>query len=203
MEGGVKAPRIPIRDTELPCPLICAVAVEAAKTHATTQPRRTNFLQSITLYVFQRLKPPGFESCGTGKDKRYRRCYKCTAARTTAAINKTAEQLQLDELAPVLLSFQSRYHSHRSHESRHRVTGCDAWHIRLHCWPHSTRRTTGGRTAEHGNLIDSAMIPCTGALCKRARGQSSHRGGPVRRQGFRRAADESYLVSGTGLVGLT
>ncbi len=48
-EGGVKAPRIPIRDIELPCPLICAVAIEAAKTHATTQPRRTNFLQFIAL----------------------------------------------------------------------------------------------------------------------------------------------------------
>src|SRR5438874_5019331 len=51
IEGGVKAPRIPIRDTGLPCPLICAVAVEAAKTHATTQPRRTNFLQFIALWV--------------------------------------------------------------------------------------------------------------------------------------------------------
>jgi hypothetical protein len=49
IESGVKAPRIPIRDIELPCPLICAVAVEAAKTHATTQPRRTNFLQFIAL----------------------------------------------------------------------------------------------------------------------------------------------------------
>jgi len=49
IECGVKAPRIPIRGTELACPLICAVAVEAAKTHATTQPRRTNFLRFIAL----------------------------------------------------------------------------------------------------------------------------------------------------------
>ena len=49
IERGVKAPRIPIRDIELLCPLICAVAVEAAKTHATTQPRRTNFLRFIAL----------------------------------------------------------------------------------------------------------------------------------------------------------
>jgi len=49
IERGVKAPRIPIRDIELPYPLICAVAVEAAKTHAITQPRRTNFLQFIAL----------------------------------------------------------------------------------------------------------------------------------------------------------
>ncbi|OLD90380.1 MAG: hypothetical protein AUG81_02685 [Verrucomicrobia bacterium 13_1_20CM_4_54_11] len=47
IERGVNAPRIPIWDIELPCPLICAVAIEAAKTHATTQPRRTNFLQFI------------------------------------------------------------------------------------------------------------------------------------------------------------
>jgi len=36
IERGVKAPRIPIRDIELACALICAVAVEAAKTHAIT-----------------------------------------------------------------------------------------------------------------------------------------------------------------------
>jgi hypothetical protein len=36
MEGGVKAPRIPIGDTELPCRIICAVEVEASKTTATT-----------------------------------------------------------------------------------------------------------------------------------------------------------------------
>jgi len=57
IEGGVKAPRIPIRGTELPCPLICAVAVEAAKTHATTQPRRTNFLRFIG-YRFPKIETP-------------------------------------------------------------------------------------------------------------------------------------------------
>jgi hypothetical protein len=49
IERGVKAPRIPTRGVELRWPLICAVAVEAAKTHATAQPRRTNFLQFIAL----------------------------------------------------------------------------------------------------------------------------------------------------------
>jgi hypothetical protein len=47
----VKAPRIPIRDIELPCPLTCAVAVEAAKAHATTQPGRTNFFPFIALFL--------------------------------------------------------------------------------------------------------------------------------------------------------
>src|SRR5438874_11686755 len=60
MEGGVKAPRIPIRDTGLPCPLICAVAAEAAKIHATTQSSTTKYLQFIAL-CFQRLKPPVLE----------------------------------------------------------------------------------------------------------------------------------------------
>jgi hypothetical protein len=35
IERGVKAPRIPIGGIELPCLLICAVAIEAAKTNAT------------------------------------------------------------------------------------------------------------------------------------------------------------------------
>src|SRR5207253_3479892 len=47
IERGVKAPRILIRYTELLWPFICAVAVEAAKAHAATQPRRMNFLQFI------------------------------------------------------------------------------------------------------------------------------------------------------------
>src|SRR5882724_13256113 len=47
IEGGIKAPRIPARDGEFPCGLIWAVAIEAAKTHATTQPTRANFLQFI------------------------------------------------------------------------------------------------------------------------------------------------------------
>src|SRR5260370_23623041 len=51
IEPGVKAPRIPTRGIELACPLICAVAIEAAKAHATTQPRRRNFLQFIALQV--------------------------------------------------------------------------------------------------------------------------------------------------------
>src|SRR4030095_904863 len=49
IERGVKAPRIPTRGVELRCPRICAVAIEAEKTHATAQPRRTNFLQFIAL----------------------------------------------------------------------------------------------------------------------------------------------------------
>src|ERR1700719_2239908 len=51
IERGVTAPRIPIRGIALGRPLVCAVAIEAAKTHATTQPRRTNFLQFIELWV--------------------------------------------------------------------------------------------------------------------------------------------------------
>ncbi|PYL04619.1 MAG: hypothetical protein DME31_02965, partial [Verrucomicrobia bacterium] len=58
IERGVKAPRIPIRDTELPCRLICAVAVEAAKTYTAMQPRRTNFLQFIA-YRFLNMETPG------------------------------------------------------------------------------------------------------------------------------------------------
>src|SRR2546430_17272087 len=44
IERGVKAPRVPLRYTGLPWPLICAVPVEAAKAHAATQPRGPNFL---------------------------------------------------------------------------------------------------------------------------------------------------------------
>src|SRR5438067_2492208 len=51
IEPGVKAPRIPICDGELRCGLICAVAIETAKTHPTTQVRRTNFLQFIASQV--------------------------------------------------------------------------------------------------------------------------------------------------------
>jgi hypothetical protein len=36
IEGGLKGPRIPIGETELRCRIICAVEVEASKTHATT-----------------------------------------------------------------------------------------------------------------------------------------------------------------------
>src|SRR4029077_10369756 len=49
VERGVKAPRVPTRGIELVCPVICAGAIEAAKTPATAQPRRTNFLQFIAL----------------------------------------------------------------------------------------------------------------------------------------------------------
>src|SRR5437867_4506769 len=69
IERGVKAPRVLIRYTGLPRPFICAVAVGAAKAHAATQPRRTNFLQFIA-YRFLKIQTPGFESCGTGKAKR-------------------------------------------------------------------------------------------------------------------------------------
>jgi hypothetical protein len=54
IEPGIGARYVRIREIErgvLPCPLICAAAVEAAKTHAITQPRRTNFLQFIALLV--------------------------------------------------------------------------------------------------------------------------------------------------------
>jgi hypothetical protein len=51
IERGAKALRIPTRDIELSCPLICAVAIEAAKTDANTQPRRTTFLQFIPLQI--------------------------------------------------------------------------------------------------------------------------------------------------------
>ena len=50
IECGMEPPRIPIPRIEPPCPLICAVAVEAAKTHAATQPTRMNFFQFITLF---------------------------------------------------------------------------------------------------------------------------------------------------------
>src|SRR5207249_1608302 len=58
IERGVKAPRVLIRYTGLPWPLICAVAVEAAKAHAATQPRRTNFLQFIA-YRSLKIETPG------------------------------------------------------------------------------------------------------------------------------------------------
>ena len=52
IECGMARPRIPIPGIEPPCPLICAVAVEAAKTHAPTQPRRMIFFEFITLFPF-------------------------------------------------------------------------------------------------------------------------------------------------------
>ena len=50
----MEPPRVPIPPMEPPCPLI-AVAVEAAKTHAATQPTRMNFFQFITLFPFNSL----------------------------------------------------------------------------------------------------------------------------------------------------
>jgi hypothetical protein len=50
-----------------PCrPLICAVAVETAKTHGTTQLRRINFFQFIILWVSKKLN--------RAKIQRYRPC---------------------------------------------------------------------------------------------------------------------------------
>src|SRR5437764_4786982 len=66
IEPGIGARCIGIRVIEcgvLPCPLICAVAGAAIKTHAITQPRRTDFLQFIALQVSRKLNPPGFEKC--------------------------------------------------------------------------------------------------------------------------------------------
>jgi hypothetical protein len=62
IECGMTPPRIPIRPIEPPCPLICAVAVEAAKTHAAAQPRRMIFFEFITLFLSKKLNPAGFES---------------------------------------------------------------------------------------------------------------------------------------------
>src|SRR4029077_17747832 len=59
IERGMKAPRVPIRYTGLPWPLICAVAVEPAKAHAATQPRRTNFLQFIAYRFSKDSNPRG------------------------------------------------------------------------------------------------------------------------------------------------
>src|SRR5262249_9063198 len=53
IEWDIGAPRIPIPRIEPPCPLICAVAVEAAKTHAATQPRRMIFFEVITLFLLK------------------------------------------------------------------------------------------------------------------------------------------------------
>src|SRR5262249_7875656 len=79
IECGVKPPRIPIPPMEPPCPPI-AVAVEAAKTHAATQPRRMNFFAFITLFPSKEGKPTASESCDAGKDKRKRSCYDSDAA---------------------------------------------------------------------------------------------------------------------------
>ncbi len=52
IEPRMGAPRIGIRAIEARCgPLICAVAVETAKTHGSTQLRRINFFQFINFMV--------------------------------------------------------------------------------------------------------------------------------------------------------
>jgi hypothetical protein len=51
VEPSMGAPRIGIRAVEARCPIICAVAVETAKTDGITQLRRMSFLQFITLWV--------------------------------------------------------------------------------------------------------------------------------------------------------
>src|SRR5262249_32370132 len=48
IECGMKPPCIPIPPIEPPCPLICAVAFEAAKRQAAAQPRRMIFFEFIT-----------------------------------------------------------------------------------------------------------------------------------------------------------
>jgi hypothetical protein len=58
IEPTIGARCIPIRDIELPFPLTCAIAVEAAKTHATTQPGRTNFFPFIALFLSKDSNPP-------------------------------------------------------------------------------------------------------------------------------------------------
>jgi len=51
IEPNMGARCIDIRAIEARCPLICAVAVETAKTHGTTQLRRMNFFEFIVLWV--------------------------------------------------------------------------------------------------------------------------------------------------------
>jgi hypothetical protein len=71
VEPSIGARCIGIRAVEARCPIICAVAVETAKTHATTQlRRRMNFFQFITLWVSKKLNWLGFERfrpCRIGK----------------------------------------------------------------------------------------------------------------------------------------
>jgi hypothetical protein len=51
VEANIGVRCIGIRAIEARCPLICAVAVETAKTQGTTQLQRINFFQFITLWV--------------------------------------------------------------------------------------------------------------------------------------------------------
>jgi len=62
VEPSMGARCIGIRAVETRCPLICAVAVETAKTHGRMQLRRTNFFQFIILWVSKEVNPPGFKS---------------------------------------------------------------------------------------------------------------------------------------------
>jgi len=53
---------IGIRPIEPPWPLICAVAVEAAKTHSTMQPEENEFFPVHSVIGFKKLNPSGFKS---------------------------------------------------------------------------------------------------------------------------------------------
>jgi hypothetical protein len=55
---SIEARCIGIRAVEARCPMICAVAVETAKTHDTAQLKRMNLFQFIALWVLK-IKPAG------------------------------------------------------------------------------------------------------------------------------------------------
>src|SRR5205823_11789358 len=63
---------------------------ENACYHAT---KENEFSPVHSVIGFQRLKPPGFKSCGTGKGKREPPRYNWTAAPTIAAVSKAVEHL--------------------------------------------------------------------------------------------------------------
>jgi hypothetical protein len=69
-EFNIGARCIGIRAIKAWCPLICAVAVETAKTHGSTQLRRMIFFQFITLWVSKKLNPPGFEGVAPAASER-------------------------------------------------------------------------------------------------------------------------------------
>jgi len=56
-EATMGARCIGIPAIEAPCPLICAVADETAKTHGITQLRRINFFEFITVWVSKNKTP--------------------------------------------------------------------------------------------------------------------------------------------------
>ena len=68
--------------------------------HAT---KENKFSPVHSVIGFQRLKPPRFESCGTGKDKGNDRITNAPPLPATAAISKAAEHLPLFEIARVLV----------------------------------------------------------------------------------------------------